>query len=76
MNEEKNIICWKCKHEYKYEPVCEYPNGPCPICCPECGERNCPMCGGFLGRTTDSDLDKYCGNSCNDCNYEHCGGCI
>lgn len=72
--------CWSCGHEWEHDKVvpCEhYPCGPCPSDCPKCNESVCPCCGGALTKESEYDeIRNYCGNSCERCDYEHCGGCV
>ena len=50
----------------------------CPIYDPQKKESFCPECGGRLTRTEDQgeDILQYCGPACEDCDWQHCGGCI
>lgn len=73
-----NIKCHNCGHKFESNYTEHYPTGDCPITCPECKEYGlCPMCGGALTKSSDcEDVRQYCGDGCEDCNWEHCGGCI
>lgn len=73
----QKLKCGNCGHEYEKELKGSYPNGPCRVDCPECGECICPLCGNnvFNVEADDEETRDYCGAGCK-CGWGHCGGCI
>lgn len=75
---DNDLICGECGHKFHYSTKSDYPNGPCPISCPKCGEYICPECGSnkFDNYDKDEESLEYCGSGCKECGWEHCGGCV
>jgi len=77
MSKKTTLYCRFCNTKWEHNLDGSYPCGPCPTCCPNCGNSCCPECGGEMGRSIDGDeMDDYTSGGCHDCDYTCCGGCI